>query len=88
MSKEKLPTLSSSASSSINESLAKSAQEGTKARKQSILEKIPKEYHDKRWDNIQQRAVADVKMEQTSTRSKNSTHTSTKMKRAGRSHTR
>ncbi len=41
-----------SASLSINKSLAKSAQEGTKARKQSILEKIPKGYHDKRWDNI------------------------------------
>ena len=45
---EELPTLSSSASQTINEGPKEPAQEGTKARKQSILEKVPKRVHDKR----------------------------------------
>jgi len=46
--KEELPTLSSSASQTINKGPKKPAQKGTKVGKQSILEKVPKRGHNKR----------------------------------------
>ena len=48
--KEKLPTLSSSTPQAINEGPKEPAQEGTKMRKQSILEKVSERVHYKRWD--------------------------------------
>ena len=51
------------------------------------MEKVPKGDNNKPRAATQQRALETVKMEQTSNRNANSIHISTKMKRAGRSHT-